>query len=179
MRTVLLGCYPEITKPTNSISGFERVVKTVDTMKDVNGEDFNSIYTDDSNRAYHVTLTSLYPSTNNASRTHFLVGDSNMPSNENDYSLSGNYVLGTDYIVNTSVDSNATMVNGKAQVVFNVVVTAINTINIAELGLMKRLPYSNLSGSEQPTYLFGRVAFPASISLLPNEKATFQVTIEI
>lgn len=178
MRTILLGCTTKISSSITSTSGHSGVTETVEKLKDVDGEEFGSIYLDGTSGVkYHTTLN--YWLSSGGAGTYFGIGNNNAFATEDDYALGGGYVSGTDYSISQRAVSNPVMVNGKAQLTFNVSVVAINDIVIGELGLLKMMAYASLSSAKKPHYLFGRVALETPINLVSGASATFQVTIEI
>ena len=107
--------------------------------------------------------------------TYFEIGSNNAEPTADDYCLSS-YTMGTDYTASWRALSNPTMVNDKAQLVFNVSITAKNDISVGEIGLFKQI---KASSSSTACFLFGRVALDTPVELSAGESATFQVTIEI
>lgn len=178
MRTILLGCTSKIDGSTSSTSGHSGVTNTIETLKDIEGEEFSSIYLDSTSGAKQHTTLNYWLSSGGAG-TYFGIGNNNALATEDDHALGGGYISGTDYTVSQRAVSYPVMVNGKAQLTFSLSITAINDIVIGELGLLKMMAYASLSSAKKPHYLFGRVALDTPISLASGESATYQVAIEI
>ena len=172
-----MGSNTDIGASTSSTGGHGGTEKTVETMKDIEGEEFDSLGFDSTGARLHTTLN-FWSSSQNVG-TYFGIGNNNTPATENDYALSGSYVNFTDYTMSNKAIANPVMVNGKAQLVFSVTFTAKNDITVGEIGLIKNLPQSTTSSAKNPNYLLGRVALATPIELSAGESATFQVTIEI
>lgn len=175
MRTVLLGCSTSISATTSSTNGLNaNGTSLIEPMMDVTGTERTSLTFVSSYCGQNATLNYWY--TGQDWGTNFQIGNNSTPATEDDYSLSGGYVLGTDYSVIHRAVSNAQTVNGKGVLTFNVTFTATNDIVIGEIGMFKRMQI-NSNAAEQ--FLLGRIALDTPIELGAGESATFQVSIEI
>lgn len=113
--------------------------------------------------------------------TYFAIGNSNTAATADDYNLSGDYILNTDYSASWKALSNPSIVNNKGVLTFSFSVTAINPIEIGEIGMFKSLCYAITKNYRTAVYnaLFGRATLDTPITLSSGESATFQITVEI
>lgn len=198
MRTVLMQTGTVIKNNTTAIYGFSgNEISTVGTLKNENGEIMPTI-------GAAASSTSAYPYAHETCSLntwesgkpyfgsyeyrsgciYFGIGNNTIAATEDDYALSGNYVLDTDYSATWRVVSNPKEVNGKGLLTYNMTFTAINNITIGEIGMFKRLSSQATSNNTTAleycfNSLFGRIALNDPIELSTGESATFQISIEI
>lgn len=175
MRTVLLGTSATIASSTTNANGlFANNTSLIEPMIDSTGAEINAITFSSTYCGHNATLN--FWATGAVSGTNFQIGNNNTSATENDYDLSGGYVVNTDYSVIHRAISNPQMVNGKGVLAFSVTFNAINPVTIGEIGVFKEL---EITSSLKKQVLFGRVALETPISLSAGESATFQISIEI
>lgn len=194
MRTILLQTGTTIgTDTTVTIGHYSAGLKVLGKMIDDTGTEQNIISCGYKSSSYDYAPYQWSNMTLNAWKsgitgtdplqdyTYFAIGNSNTAATADDYNLSGNYVLNTDYSASWKALSNPSIVNNKGVLTFNFSVTAINPIEIGEIGMFKSLCYANTKNSRTAVYnaLFGRATLDAPITLASGESATFQITVEI
>lgn len=182
LRTFLLQTQTEITANTTSAATLGNHLLAVGTLVDKTGESVDRFgFGSASDRYYSFFPLNCWSSgAKNNLYTSFAIGNSNTLATEDDYCLSGDYELGTDYSASWKATSNPTITTeGKARLSFNMSFTAINDITIGELGLFKSFGSTGASTESYKYYLFGRATLDTPIELKAGESATFQIDIEI
>lgn len=194
MRTILLQTGTNITpSSTGAVGHYNNKLTVVGKMIDDTGtkqtkiangvrySSYDHYPCESSNCTLNAWQSGVTSTDTRQDYTYFGIGNNNTPATTDDYSLSGNYVLDTDYSAIWRATSNAKEVNGKGQLSFSFSVTAINPIEIGEVGMFKSLCYVASKDNRDYVYnaLFGRAALDTPITLASGESATFQITVEI
>lgn len=175
MRTVLLGTSATITSSTTNANGlYANNTSLIEPIIDSTGAEIDAITFSSTYCGHNATLN--FWSTGAVLGTNFQIGNNNTSATENDYGLSGGYVVDTDYSVIHRAISNPQIVNGKGVLTFSVTFNAINPVTIGEIGVFKEL---EITSNSKKQVLFGRVAIDTPIELGAGESATFQISIEI
>lgn len=121
--------------------------------------------------------TSLY--------TYFKPGNGRKNAEKEDISLSGDYAINVDYSASWRAVENPFVNNdNQGEITFLVTFTAINEIDISEVGLFKRVctsssNSSSLGASYYKEILFGRNVLENNCHLNPGETVSFQLTITL
>ena len=194
MRTILLQTGTNIeTNTTSTIGHYSSHLKVIGKMIDDTGTEQTVISCGYKSSSYDYAPHQWSNMTLNAWKsgitgtdplndyTYFAIGNSNKIATADDCNLSGGYVLNADYSASWKALSNPSIVNNKGVLTFMFSVTAINPIEIGEIGMFKSLCYANTKNTRTAIYnaLFGRATLDTPITLASGESATFQITIEI